>query len=210
MQAFTGGLAGVPVAILATPTELLKCRLQAQGGARPPQGAVYSLADAQTGKVLYSGALDSAKRIVQFEGGALALFRGFLPTLLREVPGNAFYFGCYSWCKHQLAAAQGIEVSELGTGSLALSGALAGPAFWAPMLPVDVIKSKVQTDNPLNPQHRGGLAWGRAILKTEGVKGLFRGWQPCLGRSVPANAVTFLVYEQALLFMQRLTPPGEA
>lgn len=42
-QCLAGGVAGVPVAMLATPTELLKCRLQAQACKLPAPGVRYTL-----------------------------------------------------------------------------------------------------------------------------------------------------------------------
>ena len=82
-----GGVAGVPVSLMAAPTELLKCRLQAQKS-KPPPGAVYTAADVRAGRALYRGPAQVAQAIVRYEG-ALQLFRGLSPTLLREVPGNA-------------------------------------------------------------------------------------------------------------------------
>ena len=84
-----GAIAGVPVSVLATPTELLKCRLQAQGSSLPPPGAVYSLEEIRAGKALFRGPVQVMQHVLRYEGGPLALFRGFVPTLLREVPGNA-------------------------------------------------------------------------------------------------------------------------
>lgn len=48
-QCLAGAVAGVPVSLLATPTELLKCRLQAQAGRQPPPGKVYTLQEIQVG-----------------------------------------------------------------------------------------------------------------------------------------------------------------
>ena len=194
--ALTGGLAGIPVSILATPTELLKCRLQAQGGARPPPGVVYTLADAQAGSVLYSGPLNAMSLVLKFEGGVLGMFRGLAPTLLREIPGNAAYFGAYALIKKKLAEAQGLNsTSELGTGSLMIAGGVAGPAFWVPVLPVDVVKTRIQLDSPFKKAFNGMLDCARQVVKADGWAGLMRGWQPCIARSVPANAVVFVVYE---------------
>lgn len=112
--------------------------------------------------------------------------------------GNGFYFGAYSLVKHQFAAVQGLsDVSELGPGALMVAGGIAGAAFWIPMLPVDVIKTRIQLDSPHNPRYKGMLDCGRQIVKADGWGGLMRGWQPCIARSVPANAVTFVAYEAA-------------
>ncbi|KAI3435630.1 hypothetical protein D9Q98_001689 [Chlorella vulgaris] len=122
-----GGLAGFPVALLATPTELLKCRLQAADG-----------------KVAFSGPLEVSRRVVLEEGGLLALYRGLGATLLREVPGNAAYFGCYEVLKSWLARWQGVSVPQLGAASLMLAGGMSGAAFWSLTFPVDVAKSRIQ------------------------------------------------------------------
>lgn len=84
-----GAVAGVPVSLLACPTELLKCRLQAQGGMKPPAGAVYSLADVRAGRALFRGPVDVMRSVLRHEGGLLGMYRGLGATLLREVPGNA-------------------------------------------------------------------------------------------------------------------------
>lgn len=86
-MAVAGGFAGVPVSLLATPTELLKCRLQAQRS-KPPPGAVYTAADVKAGRALYRGPGPLMRAIVQHEG-PLALMRGLTATMVREVPGNA-------------------------------------------------------------------------------------------------------------------------
>lgn len=194
--AFTGALAGPAVSLLAAPTELLKCRLQAQGALRPPPGTIYTLAEAQAGDILYKGPVDAMILIMRFEGGGVALFRGFTPTLLREIPGNAAYFGAYTFVKEQLAAAQGLmDTSRLGAGSLMVAGGVAGAAFWIPTIPADTIKTRLQLDSPYNPKYRGIVDCAQKLIQSEGWGSLFRGWQPCLARSVPANAALFMTYE---------------
>lgn len=194
--AFTGALAGIPVSLLATPTELLKCRLQAQGGARPPPGVVYTLADAQAGSVLYSGPLNAMSLVLQFEGGLAGMFRGLCPTLVREIPGNAAYFGAYALIKNKIAEAQGLQdTSELGTGALMVAGGIAGAAFWLSVLPADTVKTRIQLDSPYRKASNGMWDCARQVWKADGWAGLMRGWQPCLARSVPANAALFVTYE---------------
>ncbi|MFS7926909.1 putative mitochondrial carrier domain superfamily [Helianthus anomalus] len=183
-QVVAGAGAGFAVAILATPTELIKCRLQAQS----------ALADgAVTATVKYSGPLDVAKQVLRSEGGARGLFKGLIPTMAREVPGNAAMFGVYEALKQHFAG--GTDTSALGRGSLIIAGGLAGGAFWASVYPTDVIKSVIQIDDYKNPKYSGSIDAFKKIVKTEGFGGLYKGFGPAMGRSVPANAACFLAYE---------------
>jgi solute carrier family 25 carnitine/acylcarnitine transporter 20/29 len=193
--AFSGAVAGIPSALVATPTELLKCRLQAQGLSRPLPSTTPATAPA--GKVLFTGPLDAVKRIMRTEGGFLGLCRGFTPTLTREIIGNASYFGAYSLAKTKFAA-QGLESSRsLGTGSLMVCGGIAGAAFWLPIIPADTIKSRMQ----ISKAHSTMMECARQIIKQEGFSSLFKGWQPILARSVPANAALFVAMEATHSFL---------
>ena len=71
--------AGFFLSFLVSPAELIKCRMQL--------GAM----DASHS---YTGPLDCARQVVRSEGWA-GLWRGLGATMLREMPGNAIYFGTY-------------------------------------------------------------------------------------------------------------------
>ncbi|KAK9667840.1 hypothetical protein RND81_13G014700 [Saponaria officinalis] len=179
-QVVCGAGAGFAVAFLASPTELIKCRLQAQSST------------AIAGAVKYGGPMDVAKHVLS-EAGPKGLLKGLGPTLAREVPGNAAMFGVYELVKQHLAGGQ--DTSTLGRGSLILAGGLAGASFWGAVYPTDVIKSVIQIDDFKTPKYSGAFNAFRKILATEGVKGLYKGFGPAMGRSVPANAACFLAYE---------------
>ncbi|XP_059441817.1 mitochondrial carnitine/acylcarnitine carrier-like protein [Corylus avellana] len=177
--------AGVAVSILACPTELIKCRLQAQS----------ALADSGAAGVAmkYGGPMDVARHVLRSEGGVRGLFKGLFPTMAREVPGNAAMFGVYEALKQYLAGGQ--DTFGLGRGSLIVAGGMAGDSFWLSVYPTDVIKSVIQGDDYKNPKFSGSIDAFRKILASEGVKGLYRGFGPAMARSVPANAACFLAYE---------------
>ncbi|CAH8311845.1 unnamed protein product [Eruca vesicaria subsp. sativa] len=187
-QFVCGAGAGFAVSFLACPTELVKCRLQAQGAL-----AGASTTSSMVAAVKYSGPMDVARHVLRSEGGARGLFKGLLPTFAREVPGNAAMFAAYEASKRFLAG--GSDTSSLGQGSLIMAGGVAGASFWAFVYPADVVKSVLQVDDYKNPKYAGSMDAFRKILKAEGVKGLYKGFGPAMGRSVFANAACFLAYE---------------
>ncbi|XP_076901866.1 mitochondrial carnitine/acylcarnitine carrier-like protein [Bidens hawaiensis] len=196
-QCIAGAGAGFAVSFLATPTELIKCRLQAQGtgGATGATSAAVTEAAAATaasaGK--YGGPMDVAKQVLRSEGGVRGLYKGLLPTFAREVPGNATLFGVYEALKQYIAG--GTDTSRLSRGSLMLAGGLAGASYWITVYPTDVVKSMIQIDDFTNPKYSGSIDGFKKIVKSEGVGGLYKGFGPAMARSVPANAACFLAYE---------------
>ncbi|KAF8689194.1 hypothetical protein HU200_041980 [Digitaria exilis] len=196
-----GAGAGFAVSFLACPTELIKCRLQAQSvlataapaPAAAAAAATVAAAPAAAAAVKYGGPIDVAKHVLRSEGGTRGLFKGLFPTLAREVPGNAIMFGTYEATKQLIAG--GHDTSLLGRGSLIMAGGLAGASFWGLVYPTDVVKSVLQVDDHKSPKYKGSMDAVRKILAADGVKGLYKGFGPAKARSVPANAACFLAYE---------------
>eukprot|EP00188_Purpureofilum_apyrenoidigerum_P001731 Plantae.Rhodophyta-Purpureofilum_apyrenoidigerum.ctg19820.p1 GENE.Plantae.Rhodophyta-Purpureofilum_apyrenoidigerum.ctg19820~~Plantae.Rhodophyta-Purpureofilum_apyrenoidigerum.ctg19820.p1 ORF type:complete len:308 (+),score=30.49 Plantae.Rhodophyta-Purpureofilum_apyrenoidigerum.ctg19820:99-1022(+) len=176
MEAYAacGGGAGIFVSMIACPTELVKCRLQAQSA----------------GLNVYSGPLDCARQILANKGIA-GLFKGLQPTLLREVPGGVAYFTGYETSKKLLTPEHG-KPSKF---TLMFSGGVAGVCYWALVYPADLIKTRIQTDSDLTPRYRGIIDCARQVYREGGLRGLYRGATPGILRSFPANAVCFIIYE---------------
>ncbi|KAM7253889.1 hypothetical protein ACFE04_031571 [Oxalis oulophora] len=181
-----GAGAGIAVSFLACPTELIKCRLQAQG-------TLSAVSGGGTMAIKYGGPMDVARKVLISEGGIRGLFKGMVPTMAREIPGNASMFGVYELVKQYLAG--GPNTTELGRGSLILAGGLAGLAYWIPVYPTDVVKSVIQIDDFKSPKYSGSIDAFKKILASEGVKGLYKGFSTAMVRSMPANAGVFLAYE---------------
>nr|XP_043606155.1 mitochondrial carnitine/acylcarnitine carrier-like protein [Erigeron canadensis]XP_043606156.1 mitochondrial carnitine/acylcarnitine carrier-like protein [Erigeron canadensis]XP_043606157.1 mitochondrial carnitine/acylcarnitine carrier-like protein [Erigeron canadensis] len=189
-QVIAGAGAGVAVSFLATPTELIKCRLQAQGAS---SGAVAEAGATVAAAVKYGGPMDVAKQVLRSEGGIRGLYKGLMPTFAREIPGNATMFGVYEALKQYIAG--GTDTSGLSQGTLMMAGGLAGGAFWVSVYPTDVVKSVIQIDDFKNPKYSGSIDAFKKILKSEGIGGLYKGFGPAMARSIPANAACFLAYE---------------
>lgn len=175
--AVCGAGAGFGVSWVACPTELVKCRLQSQSS---------------TGTA-YTGPVDCARKVIAARG-VTGIYKGMGATLAREMPANGIYFGAYESMKRRLAG-PGKSTEGLGSGSLMMAGGVAGVGFWGTVYPIDVIKTRLQTDSDTRPRYRGMADCARKIVAAEGAGALYRGVGPCLARAFPANAVTFLVFE---------------
>lgn len=118
------------------PSEVLKTRLQLQGRHKNPHfESGYN----------YRGTLDAAKTIYRLEGGS-ALFHGYQATICRDLPFSAFTFFFYEFFRAQARAYSG--GSDVGLVLETLTGALAGGLAGALTTPLDVVKTRIQTQHP--------------------------------------------------------------
>jgi len=84
----------------------------------------------------------------------------------------------------------------------ALSGSVAGVAYWALPFPADTIKSKLQSDS-----RYFGMSFSQAcktICREEGPRGLYRGCGITCARAMPSHALIFYFYAMADNFLKRL------
>jgi solute carrier family 25 carnitine/acylcarnitine transporter 20/29 len=177
----SGAMAGLASGFLASPIELLKIRQQLD----------------QRGS-------DSVKlwpltRDIVKHSGFLSLFRGLSATLIREIPSFPAYFVTYEYSKVYL---QGLlpEYSALSdTAAILGAGSLAGIAGWVFVYPIDVIKTKIQSESSLMWKDRISCAqMCRRLLKESGRSVFMRGFGATILRAVPTNAVIFGGYELTL------------
>jgi solute carrier family 25 (mitochondrial carnitine/acylcarnitine transporter), member 20/29 len=100
-----------------------------------------------------------------------SLMRGMPLSFAIEVPATAIYFGSYNMLKEN-------EVSPL------LSGGLAGLLAWLFIYPIDVVKTRIQSDNT--------ITYREAIYRWKYWNGL----SACLLKAFISNAVAFYLYER--------------
>lgn len=182
----SGMAAGMANALLACPIEHIRIRLQTQ----------------TTAPALYHGPIDCIRKI-NAASGVSGLFRGMGPTLLREGHGMGAYFFAFEALIKRDIAKNNIERKDIPGWRLCLYGAGAGYAMWFSVYPIDVIKSKLQTDklNKSGQNFSSSLDCARQIMKTQGIKGFFRGFVPTLLRAAPVNACTFYTFELVIRYL---------
>ena len=74
----------------------------------------------------------------------------------------------------------------------------AGSVTWGLVLPIDVIKSRIQADCPENPRYKSMIQCIRISYKEEGLSVFYRGFGPLILRAVIVNGATFFVYQSVL------------
>jgi len=203
---FTAGLlSGLTEAIMiVTPAEVCKIRMQSQ---------YHSLIDPSQKPQMnakYKNVAQTAMLIVKEEGIG-ALYKGVVPTMLRQGCNQAVNFTAYNWSKKRVLAwkKQQMEEKHGGAGSVGndvqldhwqslLLGGLSGGMGPLVNNPLDVVKTRMQKQviHPgKEPKYKSLLQSCMVIAKEEGTPALWKGITPRLMRIMPGQAITFMTYE---------------
>jgi len=164
-----GAAAGLANSVVSGPVEHIRTRLQTQG-----RGSAR----------LYSGPSDCIRQIVQ-KSGYSGLYKGQLTAVARELQAYGLYFATFEACMRAIAVARDEKRENLSTWVAVPCGALAGVAFWVGCYPLDVVKSKLQSDG-FGPAARYRNTWAVFVETWQHgkVKGFFRGLAPTLIRTM--------------------------
>jgi len=173
----SGMIAGFTQSFICSPVELTKTRLQIQAD--------------QGGPAKYRGNIDCLKKIFRAEG-MRGIFRGQLCTIYREAPAFGAYFLSFELYARLLS---GVKTSDDASNvAILVAGGLAGMTSWTASYPVDVIKSRIQSDGAFGPTRYSGIMdCMRQSVKEEGYTVFGRGLNSALIRAFPTNAATFFV-----------------
>lgn len=200
----THRLGGMTAATLTSPLDVLKTRLQSTfyqeqlaaartaKGIPPPSQLPFARAAllhiSETGTILAS--------IPRVEGWR-ALFKGLGPNLVGVVPARAINFFAYGNGKRLYA--QWLNNGQEGAGIHLLAAATAGVITGTATNPIWLVKTRLQLDKQNavggRRQYRNALDCVRQTIRTEGIRGLYRGLSASyLG--VSESTLQWVLYEQ--------------
>jgi hypothetical protein len=142
------------------------------------------------------GPFDVIKATIKSKG-IFGLYTGTSVTLLRDSFGCGSFFVHFQLGKKYLPGITGrdpdSQVVTIG------SGLMAGFGYWFASLPLDSLKTLVQTGKSTS-----ALETVKYLIERDGVYGgisqLYRGWQLAFGRGSPAAAVTLTTYSAVYSF----------
>ena len=129
-------------------------------------------------------------------------------TVLREAQAYGMWFLSFEWMMaSEVRRSRLASRADVPAWKVALYGGLAGEALWLGSYPLDVVKSKMQTDGlGVRVRPDGGRAGQEMRYKTmrdcfaqtwraEGPRGFWKGIGPTLLRAMPVSACTFATVE---------------
>ncbi|EPS61182.1 hypothetical protein M569_13615, partial [Genlisea aurea] len=172
-----GGLAGMTAASATYPLDLVRTRLAAQR------------------KTIYYQGIRHAVHTISREEGFLGLYKGLGATLLGVGPSIAISFSVYETLRtywRQSRPNDSTVVVSLTCGSLS------GIASSTATFPLDLVRRRMQLEGAAGRArvyNTGLFGAFRHIVRTEGLRGLYRGILPEYYKVVPGVGIVFMTYE---------------
>lgn len=210
-----GAFAGFVNCIVINPVELIKARLQVQYA--DPKPLYKGPLDVIRQTVAVEGVLGLGRGMVSCiyrEVPCYAAYFVFFEIIKRQIliaSGADTSVGAHP---------------HLSPVASLLAGGMAGTCGWIVSYPQDVVKSRIQVEalkpkpkaatpattpsslrlgfigsfimDPAREWDGGFLRETRAVIHRSGWRGLWVGFTPCILRSFPANAATFLAYDTTI------------
>lgn len=183
-----GVMGGLATWIVSTPTELIKCREQVS-----------------TSPV---SSLTLTKSILKIEG-IKGLYHGGTITVMRDSFSYGVYFWAYEFSTRMLAQQVGTDHgAKVEATKVLLCGGISGVVSWTSIFPLDVLKTRIQTQTLQSAESQpliagiavkeariGALAMARKVYAEEGAGAFFRGVGICSVRAFVVNAAQWAMYE---------------
>ncbi|KAF5305736.1 hypothetical protein FQR65_LT07632 [Abscondita terminalis] len=181
---FMKGLIGGFVQVFVTcPVELIKTVMQT------------SVMKNSTTPYAYKTTREAIRGIYQLRG-LNGFYRGCVPMLLRDVPASAIYTLVYESLLPRNR--------EANMADLIFAGGLAGSASWSIIVPFDVVKSRIQSDNMVKPRYKSMTHCAKQLYEKHGWQIFTKGFCVTIIRAFPVNACIFVTYELCLALFKNL------
>lgn len=163
-----GALAGATATTFTHPLDLIRLRLNVQ-----PE---------------LTGAADAARSIMA-EGGAVAFYKGYAPTVLSLAPFISINFAAFDTLKKVAYPDPDAKRNNLVVLGL---GACAGLFAQTCCFPLDTVRRRMQMKGR---NYSSTVNAFTTIFAKEGMAGFYKGMLPNAIKVVPNNSIRFLVYE---------------
>ncbi|KAH7845354.1 hypothetical protein Vadar_001033 [Vaccinium darrowii] len=183
-KALIGGISGVFAQVIASPADLIKVRMQADGrmisqGLQPR----------------YLGSFDALQKILQTEG-IVGLWKGVFPNVQRAFLVNMGELACYDHAKRFIIQNQ---ITGDNIYAHTLASVASGLSATALSCPADVVKTRMMNQTVSNEgkvRYRNSFHCLVKTVRVEGLGALWKGFFPTWARLGPWQFVFWVSYEK--------------
>jgi len=184
---YAGGFGGLFSTITLQPMDVIKTRLQQTNN-----------------QTIFRGGLWATTKYIFLTDGLSGLWRGTIPSIYRNVPGSALYFGSLEAIRSGLSSVfTPTAGSRYHTMQNLIAGGLSRGVVGMVLLPITVIKSRFESNLY---QYRSVYSAFKSIAQKEGPRGLFSGFGPTVIRDVPYASIHVSLYENNRNLLQKISP----
>jgi hypothetical protein len=205
INASSSAAAGIVGRIFTHPLDTAKARLQAPGS---PGGS----------NPVYGGPIDALVRTTRSEG-IRGLYRGFGAVIVGGTPGTVLYLCTYDLAKQKLVSLRSNRSEANADDDFVVhffSGMIAETTACIVYVPVDVVKERMQVQqrdavqgSPINFRYRNSWDALTTISRTEGLRGIYKGYGATLASFGSFSALFFVFYERNKLWSRTFLESSE-
>lgn len=183
-RALAGGVSGALAQVLASPADLIKVRMQADG---------CLIRQGLTGR--YTGIIDALNKITRSEG-IPGLWRGVLPNAQRAFLVNMGELSCYDQTKRFIINHEICKDNALAHTMASVASGLCATTL---SCPADVVKTRMMNQASVDKSetlYRTSFDCLVKTVKFEGIMALWKGFFPTWARLGPWQFVFWVSYER--------------
>ncbi|XP_017237229.1 uncharacterized protein LOC108210455 [Daucus carota subsp. sativus] len=175
MKIASGAFSGALATALTNPSEVLKVRLQMNQNSS-------------------TGPIEELRRISSTEG-MTALWKGVGPAMARAAALTASQLATYDESKQVLTRWTPLEE---GFYLHLISSTIAGSISTVVTAPIDLVKTRLmlQRESKVVGTYQNGFHCAYQVLRTEGLRGLYKGGFAIFARLGPQTTITFVICEK--------------
>ncbi|KAG8198287.1 hypothetical protein JTE90_021541 [Oedothorax gibbosus] len=203
-QIISSTIGSVLTALIATPFDVVKTRLQVQERSHTHKSEFHSALKKSSTEELYQnekrglcrkvnrthlkGTLDAFIQIPKQEG-IRSLWSGLVPTLIISVPSNVMYFTMYDQFRKKLILNTVLPIGYVPI----VAGVSARMCTVTLVVPIEFLRTKVQSEKMKYSTAVSALC---SLVKQRGLFSLWHGWVPTIYRDVAFSGIYWSIYEQ--------------
>lgn len=179
---FAGMLSGIGLALLLTPVDNIRIKLQ----------ATQNLQENKTYR--YSTSFELIKDVYK-RNGIKGFYIALSISLLREGIASLIYFGSFEYMKNHEKVKYNRKRIKIFNSFL--YGAFAGGVNWLLTLPIDIIKTKMISDTiiPGKQHFKNYRECAKSIYEQSGFIGFYKGFSVVFTRALVVNGVVLTSFD---------------